>query len=90
MNLTSFLLGMVKPLIGKIMAAFGMSIISYTGMSYVMSTLNESIQNELDGLPVVASSLAGMAGFGEAIGIIVGAIAFRVSMTNFKRLDFTK
>ncbi len=90
MNLISLLLNLVKPLIGKVLAALGMSIVSYTGMQYVLEGLNSRIQTELDGMPVVAASLAGMAGLGDCFGIIVGAFAFRLSMSTFKRLEFNK
>lgn len=88
MNLASFLISMVKPLIAQILVSLGLSIITFGGIQMILTQLNGHIQNSLNGLPVVVSNLFGLAGVGEALGIIVGAFAFRLSMGSFKRIDF--
>ncbi|MDC7715144.1 DUF2523 domain-containing protein [Vogesella sp. LYT5W] len=88
MNLISVLLDLVKPLLSRILVALGISIVSYTGMTAVLSGLNTAIQNNFSAMPSVAMNLVGLSGFGEALGILVGAFAFRLSMNTFKRFEF--
>ena len=51
---------------------------------------HQAIQANLSGIPSIAANLLGLAGLGEAMGIIVGAFAFRLTMNTFKRIEFKR
>ncbi|WP_046166703.1 DUF2523 domain-containing protein [Chromobacterium vaccinii] len=89
-TMSSFLVGMVKPIIGQILVSLGLSVVTYTGIQLIVDQLNQAIQTNLSGIPSIAANLLGLAGLGEALGIIVGAFAFRLSMNVFKRIEFKR
>lgn len=88
MNIAAFLMGMVKPIISQIMISLGLSVVTYVGLDAVMTQLNNYIQTNLSALPASVSQLLGLAGFGEALGIMVGAFTFRLAMNTLKRIEF--
>lgn len=88
MNLAAFLISMVKPIVAQILISLGLSIVTYTGIQLILNQLNSLIQSNLSALPVTVAQLMGLAGFGEVLGILVGAFAFRLSMLSFKRIQF--
>lgn len=88
MNWVAFLIAMVKPIIGQILISLGLSVITYTGLTLVLNQLSGYIQSNLNGLPVSVAQLLGLAGLGEALGILAGAFAFRLSMNSLKRISF--
>jgi len=71
---------LVQPIIYRIFAALGMSIVTYSGMSLVMAKVYLYSQGAWNGLPSSILGLASMAGLGEGLSIVFGAIATRVML----------
>ncbi|MEN3810329.1 DUF2523 domain-containing protein [Chromobacterium piscinae] len=67
-----------------------LSVVTYTGVQLIVDQLNQAIQTNLNGIPSIAANLLGLAGLGEALGIVIGAFAFRLSMNVFKRIEFKR
>ena len=78
MPFAAFLLGMVQPLIARILVVLGLSVVSFTGMGMVMDQVIDYAQSAWQGLPAGILGLAGLAGVGQALGIIMSAILTRV------------
>jgi hypothetical protein len=87
-NWSSFLVAMVKPIIVQILVSLGMSVVTFAGATTVVTQLSDYVQSNLSGLPVSVAQLLGLAGLAQALGILVGAFVFRLSMSSFKRLTF--
>lgn len=88
MNIAAFLMGMVKPIISQIMLSLGLSVVTYVGLDAVMTQLNNYIQSNMSAMPASVAQLLALAGFPEAMGIIVGAFTFRLAMNSLKRIEF--
>lgn len=85
MGFGTFLLSMVQPLVARVLVALGLSIVTFTGMSAVMDTLTQRAVSAWGGLPASIMQLASLAGIGEALSIIMGAIATRVLIWQLTR-----
>jgi len=69
---------MVQPILARIMVALGFSMLSIVGMDALMGQVMAAFQSAWGGLPSQMLALAGLAGIGEALGIITGAIMTKV------------
>jgi hypothetical protein len=78
MGVGAFLLALVQPIIARILVALGMSIVTFTGMAVLMEQVTQAVQSAWGGLPGAILGLAGLAGLGEGLSIVFGAIATRV------------
>lgn len=78
MGYGAFFLALVQPIISRILVALGMSVVTFTGMSMVMDQITQAVQNAWGGLPGAILGLAGLAGLGQGLSIVFGAIATRI------------
>ncbi|WP_418117776.1 DUF2523 family protein [Variovorax sp. 350MFTsu5.1] len=73
MKLGVWLLAMMEPLIAKVLATLGFSVITIVGMESVVAQLKAQIVAQMGALPVDVLNFALFMGIGKAIGIIFGA-----------------
>lgn len=85
MPFAQLLLAMVQPIIARIMVTLGLSIASFVGMDLLMNQVISATQNAWGGLPFGMLQLAGLAGIGQALGIIMGAVLTRVLIWQLSR-----
>lgn len=85
MGLAAFFLALVQPIISRILLALGFSVVTFTGMTAVMSGLASAASAAWGGLAGNMLALAGLAGVGEALSIIMGAVATRVLIWQMTR-----
>ncbi len=78
MGLGAFLLALVQPIVARVLVALGFSLVSFVGMDVMMAQVTAAAQGAWGGLPENLLKLAGLAGIGEGLAIIFGAIATRV------------
>lgn len=78
MGFGTFLLAMVQPLVARVLVSLGLSLVTFTGMSMVIDTLTSRAVSAWGGLPASILQLAGLAGIGEALSIITGAVATKI------------
>lgn len=71
----------------KIMLALGLTLVTYTGITLSLNTLKNYLTNAVGGIPSDALNLMYMAGFGQAVGIIFGAFAFKAAMMSMSKLQ---
>lgn len=77
-----FVQGMVR----VAFAAVGVTIVSFIGVSTLISTVTSEIQGNFNGLPSDAVALLGVARVDVAISIILSAYTVRASLYALKRM----
>lgn len=88
-NLALWLSSMVPSLVGRVMLALGLGVLTITGIDLAWGTLQGTLLSALAGLPADVIGLAGLAGVGDALGYVLGAITARVTLaalTNSARI----
>jgi hypothetical protein len=68
----------------RIMAALGITIGSYAGMTYTVDALISNIQSSYNGIASTTLILLNLAGFGQALGIMLGAYVTKASLQAVK------
>lgn len=72
---------------GRIVAAFGLSFVSYVGMNEIQEFLMNSIAEQIGGFPDEALQIVMIAGLGVCLNWIFGAFAFVVSVKSLSKLS---
>lgn len=85
MPLAVFLLSLVGPLLGRILAALGMSVVTIVGLDITIGQLKTMLVSAAGGMAAEVFQLFLMAGGGSAVGIILGAINVRVTLWMIQR-----
>lgn len=70
---------LAKPLLARVLAALGMSVVTFGGLAGIVTLLKESVLSALGAAPVAALQLAGLAGAWEGLGLLFGALTFSVT-----------
>lgn len=78
MKIGTWLLSLVQPLIGRILAALGFSVVSILGMEAMLTQLKTSLVSGLGGLSADMFNVFLLAGGGQALGIITGALTTKL------------
>lgn len=79
-GIAAWLMAMVVPLLGRVMLALGASLVTYTGITEGVQLLIDYSTSAYQGLPSTIAGLAGLAGVGEGLGLILAAIVARASL----------
>ena len=79
MSIAAFLVAMVGPLLARIIASLGISLITLTGATIALSTLKSTITSNIGAVPSDVMGIAGLMGIWQAIGIVLGAMTFCVT-----------
>jgi hypothetical protein len=78
MNISSWLLMMVQPVLAKVLVALGFSVVTITGLQAITSQLKEQAVAGLGLISPETAALFGLAGGPEGLGIILGACATKL------------
>lgn len=78
--LGAFLATSIGALVRKAMVAIGLGTITYTGLQSAFNGVQASVIANYGALDASALQIADLAGVGQAIGIILGAMAARVGI----------
>lgn len=81
------LTGVLTTVAGKIIAALGLSFVSYVGLNEVQGYLLDTVQSQIGGIPDVALNLAYIAGLGVCLNWIFGTFAFVTSLKAMSKLS---
>lgn len=79
MKLAAWIASLVPSLVAKILAALGMGVLTVTGFTVAWNSVKALIISNFSAMPASIMGLASLAGVGEALGIIFGAITARVA-----------
>ena len=80
MKIGTWLLSLLQPAIAKILVALGFSVVSITGVDFVVSQLKDGLLAGLTALPPALLGVFQLAGGGIGLGMIFGAITTRVML----------
>lgn len=72
---------------GKVIAALGLSFISYVGLNEIQGYLLSHVQEQIGGLPSDAMNLAYIAGIGVCLNWVFGTFAFVTSLKSLSKLS---
>lgn len=84
--LGAFLSASIVPLVKKVMFAFGLGTITYAGLQTAFSAAQTQIIAHYGAMSAGTLQLADLAGVGQAIGIMLGAMAARVGMVALSKI----
>ena len=74
MKAGTWILGLVQPLIAKILITLGFSIVTITGVQAALQGLKTQLTDSVNGLPAAMLQLFLLGGGGVGLGIIFGAM----------------
>lgn len=63
----------------RALMGLGIGIITYGAIGVALESLFTLAQGHYNNIPTFALQIIGLAGFGEAIGMIIGAVTFRLT-----------
>ena len=78
MKIGTWLLAMMEPLIAKILASLGFSVVTIVGMDLVLNQIKDAVKGGINALPADLLNIFLFASGGVGIGIIFGAIATKL------------
>lgn len=80
MNLSTWLLSMMQPLLAKILVTLGFGVVSIIGMDAVLAGLKTTLVANINSMPVVWLDFALYLWIGKGIGIIFGACSTKLML----------
>lgn len=84
--LGAFLSAAVVPLAKKVLLALGLGTITYAGLQAAFDAAQSQVISHYGQMPAAAMQLADLAGVGQTIGILLGAMAARVGMIALSKI----
>lgn len=79
---------LLKLLIVRIIIATGLTFVTYGGYILALSKFKAYILDAANSMPADIFNLLMIGGFGQGLGYLFGAFAFRISMTTLNKLTF--
>lgn len=76
----------LKFLVVRLLIAFGVAAVTYAGYSVAMTTFKDYIIQNIQSMPSDILNLLLIAGFGQGLGYIFGAFAFKIAMTTINKI----
>lgn len=77
----------LKYLVVRLLIAFGVAAVSYAGYSVAMGTFKDYIVQNMQSMPSDILQLLLISGFGQGLGYIFGAFAFKIAMTTINKMS---
>lgn len=74
------LLRVAPALVKSVLKAFGVSVLTFTGMTIAIDQAKDMIVSNLAGMPALAVSVLGLLKFDVAVNIIFAAVAGRLAL----------
>ncbi|MDO9448878.1 MAG: DUF2523 domain-containing protein [Rugosibacter sp.] len=84
-NLAVWLMALVGPAAKKILVALGIGLVSYAGYSAIADQVRSAVIAQWGSIPASAVAILSIAGVGEALGIVLGAVATRSAIMAVER-----
>ena len=87
--LGGLLLRLTPALISAVLKAFGVSVLTFAGMTVAIDQAKDIITSNLSGMPALAIAILGLLKFDVAVNIIFAAVAGRITLNTLSG-SFTK
>lgn len=85
-SIGAFFTNAIGPLARKALAALGLGVISYTAASSAINSLIDTAKGYFDGLPAFVLAILSLAGAGQALAIIAGALLVRAAFASTSKI----
>ena len=79
---------LLRLLIVRIIIATGMTFVTYAGYLVALDKFKGYIVDAVNSMPADIINLLLIGGFGQGMGYLFGAFAFKISMTTLNKLTF--
>ncbi len=79
MTFAAFLVGMVGPLLARILTSLGLTLVTLTGVTVIFGQLKDSVVGAVNSMPADALAIGGLMGLWQALGILLGALSFSIT-----------
>lgn len=86
-TLSGVLTALAAPLAKKVLAALGMGIVSYAAITAALAGVTSAITSAYGAITGDIAAILSLAGFGQAMGIILGAMAARITYAQLNQLQ---
>lgn len=86
MSLTALLTALAGPLAVRVLAALGIGWVTYEGLGLAAQAAIDQLTTQWGQLPASAAQIASLMGLSQSLGIILGAVVARLSISSFTRL----
>lgn len=80
MKLGVWLMGMMQPLIGRILASLGFSVVNIVGLGAIIDQVRGQMVANINSLPVDMLNLFLYCGGGIGFGVILGALSTKLML----------
>ena len=77
-----------KFLVVKILTALGIAFVSYKGYEIALNKFKDYISGNFNNMPSDIANLLLIAGFGEGLGFLFGALVFSMTMQTVNKISF--
>ena len=84
--LGAFLEAFALPIVRKVLGGLGLGVLVFTVISTSLNFLITLAQTHYGGITSFAASIIGLTGFGDAFGIVAGALSFKAILASGKRI----
>ncbi len=79
--------GIAGPVVKKALSALGIGVVSYAAINAALSAVTSAVQSSYGSMTGDVAGILGLAGIGQAIGILLGAMAARISYAQLSKLQ---
>lgn len=83
---SQLMVSLAGPVVKKALTAIGVGVVSYAAVQTVFSAAQSALLTSYGQISADIVGPLNMAGFGQAVGIVLGAMSARVSLMVVKRL----
>lgn len=80
MKIATFIMSLVQPLMARILTALGFSVVSIVGVTESIGAIKNQLVSSVNAMPVDVLNVFLLGGGGIGLGMILGAIAFRLAL----------
>jgi len=78
--LLATLASLAAPMTARVLMALGFSVVTVSGVSIAWSAVLDQVQSAVGSMPAAISQLIGLGGGWIALGAVLGAVSFVVSL----------
>ena len=86
-TLSGVLTALAAPLAKKVLTALGMGVVSYAAITAALAGVTSAITSAYGAITGDIAAILSLAGFGQAMGIILGAMAARITYAQLNQLQ---
>lgn len=83
-----WLIRMVEPVVARVMVSLGIGYVTFTSVQDILDGVIQSVTTAFNGLGSKVLQIISLYGLPEALGIILGAYVFSLTVISLKRFKF--